>query len=337
MPFVTKLKGGLAEGVACADCRLPGFDDVAGCADTDCSGDCIDCLRAASPCDCTCKSMGFASCATTTAVDDCSCTDATTEPSSIITGAWIGFSDAPAGHTLAEMARLSCDGDATTKWRLYGTTWNFTTHRTNESMACPTTAGLTPMTWGTGGVEVETDLAANPLATCTGGVAFFSVADLGIATIPTPDGTGTDCTQEGGVEMFVAEVRDNCGNTLVICPFAGVIGARFTCQKYDRCCRWNIDLGVLQTCDGATPGTALITVNATRTLSCECVPVTTVRIDVGGPTDHTYTLTGTSAMVTHTVTPCLPLANVQVDITNTYDACADCAELNGTETVFLQI
>lgn len=309
----------------CISCLDPVFDLGCPCTER------VERYRMGGACDCTCKTMGFKSCAVTTPIEDCSCIDATTEPSSKITGVWIGFSDATTGHTLADIVRSRCPaGSRALTYELYGTTWNFTTHRTNQDMNCLT--DLTGMTL----LWTGTDTPANSLSICDGGAIFLTAGELDIRTIPTPGGTGTDCTQEGGSEMFVMKVTD-CRGIVVQCNFAGVIGARFTCQKYDRCCRWNIDLGVLQSCDGATPGTALITVNATRTLTCECVPVTTVRIDVGGPTDHTYTLTGTSFMVTHTVTPCLPLANVQVDITNTYDDCADCAELNGTETVFLQI
>lgn len=329
MPFVRKQKGGLAEGVACFDPRLPGFDDTVGCLSTDCFGDCIGCLRYASPCDPTCKSMGFASCPVTTTVDDCSCTDGTTQPHSIITGVWVGFSDAPAGHTLAEMARLSCDGDATTKWRLFGSVWDFTAHATSTNMNCvKSTAGLDPLPWGSGGLEVETDLAAGPLSICDGGAVFFTAGDFGITTIPTPGGTGSDCTQEGGHEMLLAEVQDNCGNTLVLCPFGGVIGAQFRCVEFDRCCRWSISFATVPgECEAS--GVSDVTVNATRTLTCECPPTATLIFDPGGPRETSYLLTGTSMVFSHTITPCTPGESINVTLRLDYLGCLDCDALNG--------
>lgn len=300
----------------CDCCLHPVFDVACPCRER------VERYRMSGACDCTCRTMAFKSCATTVAVDDCSCTDGTTRADSRITGAWIGFGDAATGHTLAEIALKRCPLAPTLTYELYGTTWNFSTHATEQDMNCLTDlTGLTLLWSGT-------DTPASPLSICDGGAIFLSAMELDIRDIATPGGTGTECKQEGGSEMFVMRVTDGCGNLLVLCPFAGVIGAQFQCQRYDHCCHWDITFITSPgDCEGS--GAAHIVVTATRTMACLCPPTATLIFDPGGTRETSYMLTGTSMIFAHDITPCTPGESVAVLLRLDYLGCEDCNGLNG--------
>jgi hypothetical protein len=273
--------------------------------------------------------MAFQACATVTPVEDCSCTDGTTLGGGIITGAWIGWFDAAAGSTIQDIAAITCPDDPHTVWRLWGSAWDFDLHATSplSPLDCPaSTDGLTPILWG--GSYDQHDLEAVPIEStesgCIGGAFFISANDLGIITIPTDGGTGTDCTQEGGSEMLLVEIVDACGNQLVPCPFPGVIGAQFECTIADFCADWNI-IEVAYSACGEDGGSTTISVDLTKREG-DCDLVGTLTID-GTP----YVLGSSPAHVEHEVSPCSPGQSVTITLTRVHEegclySCPDITE-----------
>lgn len=232
--------------ITCADCRLPGFDDTVGCASLDCHGTCIECLRMADGCHCTCRDIGFTVCPTFETITNCACNDGTMETHDILTGAWVGFviSDELKASLLALAAR-GCPDDPHFLLELYGSVYNFTSHTTTTDLNCPkTTVGWTPIEKA----ELVPDFQGAALVRgddmlCTGGAFFLTLADLGIVLNPPPEGAadGTvSCAQEGGSAALMMRIVDPCGNQLLLCPFEGVAGADFQCDFPEECEDWSV-------------------------------------------------------------------------------------------------
>lgn len=232
---------------------------------------CVQNYRMAGACECTCKVMLFQSCAVFTPIADCSCIDGTTKPGQIIDSVWVGWIDATAGKTLADIASLTCDGNPTVFYRLYG-------FMDGEWTGCLTGGGH-PIKWD-GVNEVVIDLPANALVTCSAGVAQIPASDFNLTITPTPGGTGTDCTQVGGYPVLAVEATDQCGHTLVFCPFAGVVGEGFACSEI--CCTFTITTAVTPCDNEDTPGIGHVVITYSSPATCDCEVTTRIFTNTAG-------------------------------------------------------
>lgn len=293
---------------------IPKIRGVCDCNDADLDAACLQDLcvqnfRMAGGCECTCKVMAFQACAVFEPFDDCSCTDGTTSPGQIISSVWIGWIDASAGKTLADIATLTC-GDPTVTYRLFG-------FAAGEWPGCATSGG-TPIAWS--GVDFAlNDIVANPLAVCTGGVFEFAATDFNLTIVPVPGGTGTDCTQVGGWPVLAVQAEDQCGHVLVYCPFVGVAGEEFACAVV--CCTFVIDSPSTVPCNNPdTPGIGHVVIVYHAPPACDCVGVTTIYMgcDSGGIGGTPFVLDAGGGIIDFEV-PCSEATVVFYKVANVYD------------------
>lgn len=242
--------------ITCADCRDDTFDKTSGCASTDCSGTCIECLRMADGCNCTCKDIGFEVCPTFDTITNCACSDGTTETHNVLTGCWVGFviSDDLKAALLALCARV-CPGDESHfTLELFGSTYDFTSHTTTTKLDCPSTVDdWTPITVAALVPDFQgAAITRDGDGKCNGGAFFLSTTDLGVIFKDKPDGApdgSVSCAQEGGCVAFMMRLRTPCSTQLVLCPFTGAAGADFTCQFVEECEDWSLASNPGLTCE----------------------------------------------------------------------------------------
>lgn len=262
----------------CADCRITGFDDTVGCASRDCNGTCIECLRMADGCHCTCRDIGFEVCPTYDTITNCACADGTVETHNVLTGCWVGFviSDDLKAALLALCARECPDDTPHFTLALFGSTYSFGSHTTTTNLNCPSAvADWTPIPVAALVPDFQGAAITHGGAggACDGGAFFLSVADLGIIFRDKPGGApvgSVSCAQEGGCVALMMRLRTPCSTQLILCPFVGLAGADFQCDFPEECEEWSEDVTppVLGSCEidfsfTNIPGTCPLTCTVT--------------------------------------------------------------------------
>lgn len=271
----------------CDDCLDPDWDVACG---DDCAEPFVSYHRMAGATGCSCIEMGAQACTVFEAVTDCSCEDkpGVTHAGRKIIEARFGWSE-PA-ETLASIVEQLCPG-APVIYKLYGSL---------TPLNCVTSVSGLDLLWN------DTDVVAIPVTVdgdgnCVGGIFTLDAATLGISTAPTPGGTGTDCSQEGGYATYVLEVSVSCGDNtflLCLCPFTGIVGSPFNCDgPTGYCCLFSISESVTPcNVDG---GIGNVHLQVLRTPGCSCIP-TTANINING-TDFPL---GADTTIDFPVDPC---------------------------------
>lgn len=314
----------------CDDCRVEGYD-------FECDA-CIERLRMAGPCVCTCNEMLFEVAPVLQDEEECSCTTGLTEPGSYIISAWFGFQDSMSAvmADMRKVAALLYPSDPRLKFRMYGSG----TGSGIPSLTCiSSTDDWTPIAIdGAGGFvlydppggSIEFDVSGQPI----GGAFNISAADLGIEIEPVPGGTGVDCAQSGGHDAFLMQITTVDDQPLALCPFNGLVGAP-ACDRQP-CCFWQYinDTPLVTSCSGGEEGTALITLDLELTGDCVCAVAATITINDGVSLPTVYILSTSPRHIEHEISPCSPDQQVSITLTQTY---ADCLDPTCIDSGFLQV